>query len=370
MINGMPGSLLVEGNEWSHSTIHPSLPGKMLAEDTAGAQSTASIFRAGNSPAMRDVCELIGRSAMCDMPVFITGESCVGQELVAREIHRRSGRQTGEFVAVNCAEISSALIAGELFGHEKGTFIGASQGMSGQVERAHRGTLFLDEIGVLPLDVQAHLLRLEQRGEIVRVGGREPVKVDVRLITATSFRLPHAITTGKLRDDLYYRLNVIGMHLPPLRERQDDIKALANYFLREIAREFGRNVSSISPAAIAAMEAHSWPGNVQELVATIRRAVVLSDSEEIQVANLRLDAELPVASANVQPSSRPLAGSDAERDLLLSTLQRNHSNIARTARELKVSRVTLYRMLHRNHLMLRQQYVLCDSLDSSNAIEP
>jgi DNA-binding NtrC family response regulator len=363
MTNGTPASLFVERDEWSQSAIHLSFQGEIPALDTAGAQAPELVFSKGSSPAMQDVRELIGRFATCDMPVLITGESGTGKELVASEIHSRSSRKGGAFVALNCAEISPTLIAGELFGHEKGAFNGASERVIGQVERAHGGTLFLDELGVLPFDLQGHLLRLVQRGEIVRVGGRESVKVDVRVITGTSLRLPHAITVGKLRDDLYYRLNVLGMHLPPLRECKADIKVLANYFLHEIARELGRNIRLISPAAITAMEAHSWPGNVRELVATIRRAVVLSDSDEIQLANLGLDVGLPIALVNGQPLTRPLPGSDAERDLLLSALQRNHSNVARTARELKVSRVTLYRMLNRNHLMLRQQYVVRDHFD-------
>jgi len=361
MTDRTPTSIYGERREWPQTVIHMRAPDIRHATDSVGLQSPALVFREGNSPAMQDIAELIRRFASCDLPVLITGESGTGKEFAAREIHDRSLRRTGEFVAVNCSEIAPTLIARQLFGYETGT----SPARPGQVEHAHGGTLFLNEIGAVPIDLQGQLLRLLQRGEIVRVGGHEPIKVNVRIITATSLRLPHAIATGKLRDDLYYRLSVLRMHLPPLRERKGDIEVLVNHFVEEIARELGSNIRSVSPAAISAMEAHSWPGNVQELVATIRRAVTLSDSEEIQVANLGLDTALPAPSASVQISSRPLPGSDAERDLLLSTLQRNGSNIARTARELKVSRVTLYRMLDRNHLVLQQQYVVRDHFETA-----
>src|SRR6516165_709205 len=242
-----------------------------------GAPSNSStIFMVGNSPPMQEVFEQIRRFAACDVPVLITGESGTGKELVARAIHDHSRRAGGPFVALNCAAVPATLIASELFGYEKGAFTGATARRHGHIEHAHQGTLFLDEIGDMPIDLQGLLLRFLQEGEILRVGGRQPIKVDVRIVAATNVRLREAIAAGKLREDLYYRLNVLTIHLPPLRERSGDIEILATYFLREIGRELGRELSGFTPAAMAAMLSYPWPGNVRELIATMRRAVVLA----------------------------------------------------------------------------------------------
>ena len=195
-----------------------------------GAPSNSStIFMVGNSPPMQEVFEQIRRFAACDVPVLITGESGTGKELVARAIHDHSRRAGGPFVALNCAAVPATLIASELFGYEKGAFTGATARRHGHIEHAHQGTLFLDEIGDMPIDLQGLLLRFLQEGEILRVGGRQPIKVDVRIVAATNVRLREAIAAGKLREDLYYRLNVLTIHLPPLRERNGDIEILATY---------------------------------------------------------------------------------------------------------------------------------------------
>ncbi len=327
-------------------------------------------FMVGNSPAMRDVFEQIRRFATCDAPVLITGESGTGKELVARAIHDRSSRSKETFVAVNCAAVPATLIGSELFGYEKGAFTGAQTRKRGLLEHAHRGTLFLDEIGDMPLDLQGHLLRFLQEGEIVRIGGHEPVKVDVRIIAATNVRLREALAAGKLREDLYYRLNVLGLHLPPLREREGDVEVLAKFFLRQIARDLARDVDSISPEAVAMMETYPWPGNVRELIATMRRAVVLSNGHRIEPGDLRLEPVQPVTAVEPQRTSRPPPGTDAERETLLHTLQRTGFNITRTAQELKVSRVTLYRMLRRNRLMLRQECVVQPDDATESAASP
>ena len=258
-------------------------------------QGTPTVFMVGNSPAMLDVFEQVRRFAACDVPVLITGESGTGKELVARAIHERSSRSRGPYVALNCAAVPATLIASELFGYEKGSFTGANGRKHGHIEHAHRGTLFLDEIGDMPIDLQGLLLRFLQEGEILRVGGRQPIKVDVRVVAATNVRLREAIAAGRLREDLYYRLNVLSLHLPALRERDGDVEVLAVYFLRQIAQELGRDLRGFTPAALAAILAYPWPGNVRELIATLRRAVVLANGPLIEISDLRLDAAPPAS---------------------------------------------------------------------------
>jgi DNA-binding NtrC family response regulator len=270
-----------------------------------GAPSNSStIFMVGNSPPMQEVFEQIRRFAACDVPVLITGESGTGKELVARAIHDHSRRAGGPFVALNCAAVPATLIASELFGYEKGAFTGATARKHGHVEHAHRGTLFLDEIGDMPIDLQGLLLRFLQEGEILRVGGRQTIKVDVRIVAATNVRLREAIAAGKLREDLYYRLNVLTIHLPPLRERAGDIEILATYFLRAIGSELRREMHGFTPAAMQAMLAYQWPGNVRELIATMRRAVVLADGPRIEVSDLRLEPVQTATLPRIDPVAR------------------------------------------------------------------
>jgi transcriptional regulator with PAS, ATPase and Fis domain len=321
-----------------------------------------TVFMVGNSPAMLEVFEHIRRFAACDVPVLITGESGTGKELVARAIHDRSNRADGPFVALNCAAVPPTLIASELFGYEKGAFTGATARKHGHIEHAHRGTLFLDEIGDMPIDLQGLLLRFLQEGEILRVGGRQPIKVDVRVVAATNVRLREAIAAGKLREDIYYRLNVLTIELPPLRERDGDVEVLATYFLREIARELQRDLPGFTPEATAAMLGHSWPGNVRELIAIIRRAVVLANGPLIELSDLRLEPARPVRSkpaietTQTGPSIKRGRGGAVERDAVLQALEGNRFNLTRAARSLGVSRATLYRMLHRNRIELAPQY--------------
>src|SRR5438270_129179 len=216
-----------------------------------------TVFMVGNSPVMLEVFDQIRKFAACEVPVLITGESGTGKELVARAIHHHSGRAAAPFVAIKCAAVPATLMASELFGYEKGAFTGAATRKHGHVEHAQGGTLFLDEIGDMPIDLQGLLLRFLQEGEILRVGGRRPIKIDVRVVAATNVRLREAIAAGKLREDLYYRLNVLTIDLPPLRERAGDVEVLATYFLREIARELQREMQGFMPRAIAS----SWLSN-------------------------------------------------------------------------------------------------------------
>jgi DNA-binding NtrC family response regulator len=333
----------------------PEAPGKAVAE-------SPTLFMVGNSAVMLEVFEQVRRFAACDVPVLITGESGTGKELVARAIHERSGRAAGPYVALNCAAVPATLIASELFGYEKGSFTGATARKHGHIEHAHRGTLFLDEIGDMPIDLQGLLLRFLQEGEILRVGGRQPIKVDVRVVAATNVRLREAIAAGKLREDLYYRLNVLTLHLPPLRERDGDVEVLAIYFLRQIGQELGRELRGFTPAALAAMLAYPWPGNVRELIATIRRAVVLANGPLVDVADLRLDpVPAPPSRVAARPSRprtapRPKPGSDGEREAILQALQESAFNMTRAAQLLGVARATLYRMLQRNRIELGQHY--------------
>jgi DNA-binding NtrC family response regulator len=352
----------------------PSVP--LSSPDAAaeeGMQGSPTVFMVGNSSAMLDVFEQIRRFAACDVPVLITGESGTGKELVARAIHERSGRSKGPYVALNCAAVPATLIASELFGYEKGSFTGATGRKHGHIEHAHRGTLFLDEIGDMPIDLQGLLLRFLQEGEILRVGGRQPIKVDVRVVAATNVRLREAIAAGRLREDLYYRLNVLTLHLPALRDRDGDVEVLATYFLRQIAKELDRDLRGFTPAALTALLAYSWPGNVRELIAILRRAVVLANGSLIDVSDLRLDPDPAVRPAPSRPvaapraaarpsrpraAPRPKPGSAGEREAILQAMKESGFNMTRAAQLLGVARATLYRMLQRNRIELTQHWLV------------
>jgi DNA-binding NtrC family response regulator len=295
----------------------------------------------GDSPAMRRVFDLIRRFAPIDVPVLITGETGTGKELAARALHERSAHGTGPFMAINCAALPESLIGSELFGYEKGAFTGAQCRKPGLLELADRGTLFLDEIGDLPLDLQGHLLRFLQEGQIFRLGGRQPVTVRTRVLAATHVDLRRAIAAERFREDLFYRLNVLVITMPPLRERGGDIDLLATMCLRSVVREMNRDIEGYTPQALAALRAHAWPGNVRELIATVRRAVVMANDRWIAPDDLGLPAA--GASSKRPPPSR--AGIDRGR--VLDALTRHGGNRSRAARDLGISRVTLYRVLRR-----------------------
>src|SRR5690242_10827788 len=267
-----------------HATIEES---NLPSTDTVVSQALDEQFDLiGQSAAIRHASEMIIRFARTEEPVLITGESGTGKELAARAIHDRSLRRGGPFLAVNCAALPATLVASELFGYEKGAFTGAIARTKGQIEHAQGGTLFLDEIGDMPFDLQGHLLRFLQDGHITRVGGREAIKVDVRIVAATNVRLQQAIADGALREDLYYRLNVLALHLPPLRERREDIEMLARHFLTRAAADFGRKVDDFEPAALDVLRGYDWPGNVRELMSMVRRAVVIGDAELVRASDL------------------------------------------------------------------------------------
>jgi DNA-binding NtrC family response regulator len=242
----------------------------------------------GQSPAMQGVFKMIGRVSRSDAAVMITGESGCGKEVVARAIQRFSMRSGREFVAINCAAIPESLLESELFGHEKGSFTGATAQRVGRFEQCDGGTLFLDEIGEMPMHVQTKILRVLQEGEFSRVGGNETLRTDVRIIAATNRNLEREVERGKFREDLFYRLNVVRVHLPPLRERPEDIRPLALFFLQRLARKKNNPRLRFTDEALNFMESYNWPGNVRELENTIQRAVVLARSEVLTAADLPL----------------------------------------------------------------------------------
>jgi two-component system response regulator PilR (NtrC family) len=247
----------------------------------------------GRSPRMLEVFDTIRKSALSHSTVMITGESGTGKELVAQAIHQESPRRAGPFVSVNCGAIPEGLLESELFGHVKGAFTGAVSTAQGLFAAADGGTLFLDEVTELPAPVQVKLLRAIQEREIRRVGDTKDIRVDVRLIAASNRDLARAVADGVLREDLYYRLNVIPIHLPPLRERREDIPLLVAHFIQKLGRELGRKVTGVSPAALAVLESYHWPGNIRELENVIERAIVLGCGEVLDVDALPVTLQAP-----------------------------------------------------------------------------
>jgi DNA-binding NtrC family response regulator len=300
----------------------------------------------GRDEKMLEIFELIERVSDSDATVLITGESGTGKELIARALHQRSHRSLRPFVAVNCTAIPENLIESELFGHERGAFTGAVQRRIGKFELAHSGTLFLDEIGSMRLDMQTKLLRALQEREIERVGGERTIKVDVRVVAATNADLRELVKAKAFRDDLYYRLNVIPVYVPPLRARKGDIALLIQYFLEKYNRRFNRRVRGFSLAAIEAMQAYDWPGNVRELENIVERLVVISKHESIQLRELPLD---------LQSSHTPLVEQLEEEgyDLRKAVHQFEREYIRRVLEKTRWNQTVAARMLgiHRNTLL-------------------
>jgi len=327
----------------------PNSPAPGLQAEKAGGGRMI-----GSSPAMRRIHNTVRKIAATDAPVLVTGESGTGKELAAQAVHEQSARAPGPFVPINCAALPPALIAAELFGHEKGAFTGANQRRSGRIQSAEGGTVFLDEIGDLPLDLQAHLLRFLQENTIDRVGGHHPIKVDVRVIAATNTPLRKAVAAGRFREDLYYRLNVLTLDMPPLRERGGDVDELTAFFLDLFAREIDKPARSLHPEAAAAIRAYSWPGNVRELAATLRRAVVMADGDLLTAADLALPAPEPDPTRQPGPPSLEAARQKAEEAAVRQALRGNRGNVKRTAQQLGISRVTLYRLMEKHGIPSRE----------------
>ncbi len=321
----------------------------------------------GQSPAMQQLREAIRKAAPSEARVLITGENGTGKELVAEAIHRQSKRATAPFVRVNCAAIPHELIESELFGHERGAFTGAMRRKIGLIEQAHTGTIFLDEIGDMSLDTQAKLLRVLQENELLRVGGTQPICFDVRVIAATNKNLEKEIQAGNFRDDLFFRIAVIPINVPPLRERREDILTLANYFLNQLASAYGRRPKQLSPEAATILENYRWPGNVRELRNIIERVMIMGDAETIAAEQVRqalplfeFPASTAKSAAGVSPSPSssdvdeklPLRDrvENFERRLLQQVFEEVKGNVSEMARRLRTDRANLHRKLQRYNI--------------------
>jgi len=298
----------------------------------------------GRHPTMQRLHQLIASVARTPVTVLIVGESGTGKELVARALHRQGPMREGPFVPVNVAAIPETMLESELFGHEKGAFTGAYQRKLGKFELAHGGTLFLDEIATLRPDLQAKILRALQEREIERVGGTRRLRVDARVVAATNADLRRAVQAGTLREDLYYRLNVVQIAVPPLRERREDVPLLVEHFIRRYNREFHKQITGVSPSALAVLEGHAWPGNVRELQNAVERAVALGEGPLIELRDLPLDLLLPRLGGTADRAGLlPLkeARDQFERQLVLRVLEQVGGNQAEAARVLGLPRTSL-----------------------------
>jgi DNA-binding NtrC family response regulator len=302
----------------------------------------------GQNPEMQKIYRVVAQVARTNTTVLITGESGTGKELLARAIHHQGPRRDQPFVAVNPAAIPETLIESELFGHEKGAFTGAFQRKIGKFELAQGGTLFLDEIATLRSELQAKLLRVLQEREIERVGGTRAIKIDVRIIAATNADVPAGVRAGTFREDLYYRLNVVHLPVPPLRNRADDIPLLVEHFVRRYVQESGKRIEGLTPEALDLLRGYRWPGNVRELQNVIERAVVLTDGPSIGVDDLPLELSLGVAST-LPEDSLPLneASDRFEQQMVLRMLDRVRGNVSEAARLLGLHRNSLKAKLAR-----------------------
>jgi DNA-binding NtrC family response regulator len=332
----------IDPDELSHLVGRALKERNLEAENTQLRETIAELssgdFIVGESPAMGNVMAMIAQVAQTNATVMIRGESGTGKELVARTIHANSARKFFPIVPVNCGALPDTLLESELFGHEKGAFTGAQFRRKGRLEMADNGTLFLDEIGTISQKMQVDLLRVLESSEVMRLGGSRPVKLDFRVICATHEDLEKAVAEGRFRQDLYYRINVFAIKLPALRERREDIPALAKHFLGKLAGEMDKRVSEIAPEAMQKLMAYEWPGNVRELANAIERAMVVSKSGVI-VAD-----DLPFAIAGSPGVALPGTGSLAEMEKahIAATLVRYNWNITQAADVLEIDRATLY----------------------------
>jgi len=327
---------------------------RQLHEELGERYSFSGIL--GTSPAMREVFDVVTSVAASNANVLITGESGTGKELVARSIHYNSARRERPFVVLNCAALSEGVLESELFGHEKGAFTNATATRKGRFEMAHEGTLFIDEVGEMSLTAQVKLLRVIQEHEFERVGGTRTIQVDVRLVAATNKDLEAEVRAGRFREDLFYRLNVVNIPMPPLRARREDIEPLARHFLAKYAAETGKRVTEFAPRALGALLAYEWPGNVRELQNVIERAVVLSRAETITPRDLprglqddeEICLQLPERGGSLTEILE-----DLERQLIVQTLRRMDGSQTQAAEALGIKRTTLrykmekYRLLDR-----------------------
>ncbi len=317
---------------------------RAVREEVSGTEFQGLV---GTSKPMQEVFGMIRRVGPADVPILITGESGTGKELVARAIHRLSGRKDAPFVAINCGAIPETLLESELFGYEKGAFTGAVQQRKGRIESAQGGTLFLDEIGDIPLSLQVKLLRFLQEHEVHRLGGRHKISVDVRVLAATNIDLQEAINSGRFREDLFYRLCVVGIPVPSLKTRGSDITLLAKQFFAKFAEAHKKPLKGFTSQGIEAILAHNWPGNVRELENRVKRAVVMAEGKYITPANLELK---DLSSGHSDVTTLRGARDLREKELVRIILDKVDGNVSKAAIELGISRPTLYQLLSRYRL--------------------
>ena len=320
----------------------------LRAENAALRREAGGLEMVGTGPAMRSLFEVIRRAAPSEGRVLLTGENGSGKELVARALHEQSRRRDGPFVKLNCAAVPAELIESELFGHERGAFTGAVAARRGKFELADGGTLLLDEVGDMPAAMQAKVLRVLQEGEFERVGGHQTLRTDVRVIAATNKDLAAEVEKGRFREDLYYRLNVVPVHVPALREHKEDLPEISNRFLGEACERNGRRPMQLSREALLALYAHDWPGNVRELRNQLERLVILCDGPEIaaeDVVRLLPGARKPRTDRFRSGASFHELVEEAEREIILSALDRHQGNVSDTSRALGLERSHLYKKM-------------------------
>jgi DNA-binding NtrC family response regulator len=332
-----------------HALGKSSLLRSTLPAETA---LTGRFGMVGRSAKMLELYRTLDKIVPVDAPVLISGESGTGKELVARAIHQHSRRARGPFVTVNCGALPVTLVQAELFGHEKGSFTGAHQRRVGSIECAEGGTIFLDEIADLPLESQGSLLRFLQEKTIVRVGSTRTIRVDARVVAATHLDLGGAVRQNRFREDLFYRLNVLHLHAPPLRERPGDVSLLAQWMLEANPAGRGTDLAGFSPRALAAMESYHWPGNVRELFNRLQKALIMCEGPYIEPEDLGLTR----GQAGGLSGSLAAARTTTQRDLIRHTLEQYEFNVAASARSLGVSRVTLYRLMRKLEIAHRSAY--------------
>ncbi|MFT4300599.1 MAG: sigma-54 dependent transcriptional regulator [Desulfovibrio sp.] len=321
---------------------HASLRDEVKALKNTIAHTFVSDGFIGQSPVMRQLLEMLSSVAPSDATALITGESGTGKELVAKMLHANSGRQRGPYIAVNCAALSESLLESELFGHEKGAFTGAEKRREGRFSAADKGTIFLDEVGDLPISMQAKLLRAIQEREIQRVGSDVPIKVDVRILAATNKNLEEEVAEGRFRQDLYYRLNVVSLHLPALRNRREDIPLLANLFLKKFAKANDKAIKGFTPAAMDKLVKYPWPGNVRELENTVERAVVLLMGEYVSQRELpKSVADEGKKKASDRTDFADMTLEEIERVIVTQLVEKAGGNKSEAARKLGITRKTL-----------------------------
>ena len=320
----------------------------LRAENAALRREAGRLEMVGSGPAMQGLFEVIRRAAPSEGRVLLTGENGSGKELVARALHEQSRRRSGPFVKLNCAAVPAELIESELFGHERGAFTGAVAARRGKFELADGGTLLLDEVGDMPAAMQAKVLRVLQEGEFERVGGHQTLRSDVRVIAATNKDLAAEVEKGRFREDLYYRLNVVPVHVPALREHKEDLPELSSRFLGEACERNGRRPMQLSREALLALYAHDWPGNVRELRNQLERLVILCDGPEIaaeDVVRLLPGARKPRTDRFRSGASFHELVEEAEREIILSALDRHQGNVSDTSRALGLERSHLYKKM-------------------------